>query len=172
MESKIIEILAYTLPSIITGAVAYYFFQMYLKGEDDKRNFQLVKENQRQGLPIRLQAYERMTLFLERIHPAKLLIRVAPFSEDKYEYENLLVSHIEQEFEHNLSQQIYMTDACWTIIVTAKNTLIQNIRKANISAEINTASQLREAILTDLMEQQPSTIVALSYIKSEVLKLV
>ncbi len=166
--SVIFQILAYTLPSIVTGVVAYYLFNLHVKNEDNRRGFMLHKENQKQALPLRLQAYERMALFLERIEPSQLLIRIAPNSPDKHEYESLLVYHIEKEFEHNLTQQIYISDKCWSVINTAKNTLIQTIRKANMSDKVESADKLREIILTDLLDKQSPSSVALAYLKSEV----
>ena len=88
------------------------------------RRYLLNKEAQKDALPIRLKAFERMTLFLERINPTKLLIRITPLSQDKNEYENYVIAQIEQEFEHNLTQQIYLSDDCWTIIITAKKSII------------------------------------------------
>lgn len=167
-STKIIEILAYTLPSIITGGVAYYLFNSYFKDQQNTRRWLIQKEVQKEALPLRLQAYERMSLYLERINPTKLLIRTAPISPDKNDYENLIIGHIEQEFEHNLTQQIYMSDECWTIIVTAKNATIQMIRKANRSERVDSADKLREVILNDLMEKQSPSNAALAYIKNEV----
>lgn len=170
-SSKILEILAYCLPALIMGGIAYFVFNLFIKNENNRRNFLLHKKNQKQALPLRLQAYERMALFLERIEPSKLLIRVTPNSSDKYDYENLLVFHIEQEFEHNLTQQIYISDKCWTIINTAKNTLIQTIRKANMSDKVDSANKLREVILTDLLDKQSPSSVALAFIKAEVVEI-
>ena len=166
--TKIIELLSYTLPAIITGVVAYYFFNLHTKNEEGRRRYLLNKDTQKDALPLRLQAFERMTLFLERINPGKLLIRLSPNSEDKNDYENLLISSIEQEFEHNLTQQIYMSDECWTVIVTAKNATIQMIRRTNMSDRVDTANKLREVIMNDLMNKQSPSAVALSYIKNEV----
>jgi hypothetical protein len=166
--SKLIELLCYTIPAIITGIVAYYFFNLHTKNEEGRRRYLLNKDTQKDALPLRLQAFERMTLFLERINPGKLLIRISPNSEDKNDYENLLISNIEQEFEHNLTQQIYMSDECWTIIVTAKNATIQMIRRTNMSDRVDSANKLREVIMNDLMEKQSPSAVALSYIKNEV----
>ena len=87
MENKIIEILAYTIPSIITGSVAYYLFKVYFKDQQNARRWLLQKEAQKYTLPIRLQAYERMSLFLERINIIKMVVRVMPVSEDKHDYE-------------------------------------------------------------------------------------
>jgi len=169
MEStKFIELLSYTLPAVITGFVAYYFFNLHTKNEEGRRRYLLNKDTQKDALPLRLQAFERMTLFLERINPGKLLIRITPDSEDKNDYVNLLISNIEQEFEHNLTQQIYMSDECWTVIVTSKNATIQMIRRTNMSDSVETANNLREVIMNDLMDKQSPSSVALSYIKKEV----
>jgi len=167
-STKIIEILAYTIPSLITGGVAYYLFNSYFKDQQNTRRWLLQKDAQKDVLPLRLQAYERMTLFVERINLTKLLIRITPLSQDKNDYENLVIAQIEQEFEHNLSQQIYMSDECWMIIVTAKNATIQMIRKANMSDRVDSTDKLREVLLNDLMEKQSPSNAALAYIKNEV----
>ncbi len=165
---KILELAFYTLPALITGGVAYYLFDSYFKDQQHTRRWLAQKENQKQALPLRLQAYERMALFLERINPAKLLIRVAPTSDDKVAYQNLLIHHIEQEFEHNLTQQVYITDECWTMILTAKNTIIQNIRKTTADTSVVDADKLREKILSNLLQDEVATTVALAFLKSEV----
>jgi hypothetical protein len=164
----IITLLSYTLPAIVTGLVAYNFFNLHTKNEEGRRRYLLNKEAQKQSLPLRLQAYERMTLFLERMSLTKLLIRIAPISENTNDYESLVIAHIEQEFEHNLTQQIYMSDECWSIITTAKNATIQMIRKANRTEGIDTVDKLRELLLKDLLEKQSPSNAALAYIKNEV----
>jgi hypothetical protein len=166
--SKLLELLSYTLPAIITGMVAYYFFNLHTKNEEGRRRYLLMKDAQKNAMPLRLQAYERMTLFLERISLSNILIRVSPISTDKNDYSNFVIAQIEQEFEHNLAQQIYMTDECWTIITTAKNATIQMIRKAALSPTVNNADQIREALLNDLLEKQTPSNAALAYIKKEV----
>ena len=165
---KIFEVFLYAVPAIITGMVAYYFFKEHTKNEDGRRRFLLHKDMQMNALPIRLQAYERMALFLERITPSKLLIRVNPTSSNEESYESLIIANIEQEFEHNLSQQIYVSDDCWNIIVAAKNATIQLIRKAGLLEKTGTANKLREVILTEMMEKRAPSDAALSYIKKEV----
>ncbi len=166
--SKIFELLLFTVPAIITGMIAYYFFKEHTKNEDGRRRFLLHKDMQVNTLPIRLQAYERMALFLERITPSKLLIRVAPTSSSKEDYESLLLRSIDQEFEHNLSQQIYLSDECWNIITAAKNATIQLIRKASLLEKTDSANKLREVVLTEMMEKRAPSDAALAYIKKEV----
>tara|TARA_R110002096_G_scaffold15173_15_gene53429 strand:- start:3960 stop:4481 length:522 start_codon:yes stop_codon:yes gene_type:complete len=165
---RIIDLFLFAIPTVITGLIAYYFFREHTKNEDGRRRFLLKKDMQVNAMPLRLQAYERMALFLERISPSKILIRVSPISSNKEDYEALLIQSIEQEFEHNLSQQIYLSDRCWNIITAAKNATIQLIRKAGLSEKTDTANKLREVILTEMMERQAPSDAALSFIKEEV----
>ncbi|MHA7944673.1 DUF7935 family protein [Formosa sp. 3Alg 14/1] len=167
-SESILSLFFYTIPTVVTGLIAYHFFLEHTKNEDGRRRFLLKKEMQVNSMPIRLQAYERMALFLERISPSKLLIRVQPTSTDKDDYEVLLISTIEQEFEHNLSQQIYITDDCWSVITTAKNSTIQLIRKASMLEKTDSANKMREVILSEMMEKRAPSDTALSYVKKEV----
>ncbi|KAB1071881.1 hypothetical protein F6U93_00100 [Tamlana haliotis] len=166
--SRIIDLFLFAIPSIITGCIAYYFFKEHLKNEDGRRRFLLKKDLQVETLPLRLQAYERMALFLERMAPTKLLVRVTPLTSDKESYESLLIQNIEQEYEHNLSQQIYISDKCWNIINTAKNATIQLVRKANMSEKVDSAEKLREVLLTEMMDRPSPSEAALAFVKSEV----
>ena len=165
---KLLEFSLSLLPAVLVGIIAYYFFKQHIENENRRRRYLLQKEMQKEALPLRLQAYERMALFLERISPSKLLTRIHPTSSNKEDYETLLVATIEQEFEHNLSQQIYVSDECWTVIMAAKNATIQLIRKATMLEKTDTANKLREVILTDLMDKQAPSKTALSFIKNEV----
>jgi hypothetical protein len=165
---RIIDLFFYLIPSLVTGLIAYYFFKEHTKNEDGRRRFLLKKDMQVNSLPLRLQAYERLTIFLERITPSKILIRVSPKSSNKESYESLLILTIEQEFEHNLSQQIYVSEKCWSIVNAAKNATIQLIRKASLLEKTDTADKLREVILTEMMERRPPSDAALSFIREEV----
>ena len=171
MEDNIIQILIAVGPTIVVGVLAYYFFNRFIENEDGRRRFLLHKDMQADVLPVRLQAYERLTLFLERISPSQLLVRVAPQGTDKNAYEKLLIANIEQEFEHNLAQQIYMSDELWNIIKSAKNGMIKLIRGNALKPEVTTANQLREAVLKEIIDKSAPTVVALEYLKKEVKEL-
>ncbi|MGS2726500.1 DUF7935 family protein [Psychroserpens sp. BH13MA-6] len=168
MELDILGLLLYCIPAIVTGAIAFLFFREHVENENRRRDFLIQKDLQKEALPMRLQAYERMSLFLERIKPSKLLLRVNPNSSNKEDYESLLIANIEQEFDHNLAQQIYVTDQCWNITATAKNATIQMIRKTTISEDVDSADKLREAILTNMVDKRSPSDAALSFIKEEV----
>ncbi len=166
-SDQVFQLFAYLLPSVVTGAIAFYFFRMHTNNEEGRRRFLLHKDSQKDTLPVRLQAYERMALFLERIAIPSLVVRVSPQSKDKDAYEKLLIKSIENEFDHNLSQQIYMTDECWNIIKAAKSATIQMIRKAAMS-DTESADKLREDILNQTMEKASPSATALSFVKKEI----
>ena len=165
---RIIELLSYTIPSIITGLVAYYFFVNHTKNEERKMKLSILKENQKLSLPIRLQAYERMALFLERMNPSNLLLRVSSVNNDKNAYAISIINAIEQEFEHNLSQQIYISDKCWSVIVASKNATVHLIKKIASLESVQNAQELREEILKTTLSNTAPSSTALAFIKDEV----
>jgi hypothetical protein len=167
-EINLLQLFTSLLPAAIVGTLAFYFFKMHVANEEKRRRFLLRRENQNSALPLRLQAYERMTLFLERISMGKILLRIKPSNLDKEEYGRLLAQTIDQEFEHNLAQQIYMSAECWNVIKTAKNATIGIIRKTGLRDNIDSAEKLREVILTNLMDQAAPTDAALEFVKKEV----
>ena len=167
-STKIIEIIAYTLPSLITGGVAYFLFNSYFKDQQNTRRWLLQKENQPAILPLRLQAYERLTLLMERINPSQMMVRISPLSDDKTDYQNLVIAQIDQEFEHNLSQQIYVSEECWSVLLTAKNATIQMIRLATQNEKVTDADSLRAFIVSEFLEKPTPSSAALSFIKNEV----
>ena len=169
--TRIIELVSYSLPTLIMAFVAYSFFELYTKNENAKRQYLMQKETKPDSLSLRLQAYERMTLFLERINPSQLLVRITPISDNKIDYQNFVIAQIEQEYEHNLAQQIYVSEECWSTITTAKNATIQMILLATRSEKISDANQLRELILNDLLEKPSPSSAALSFLKNEISQL-
>ena len=167
-EDAIFQLLFNLLPAVVVGVIAFYFFNLHTRNEDRRRRFLLHREAQKHALPIRLQAYERMALFLERIAPGNLLVRVKPYKSGKEDYVTQLLKVIEQEFEHNLAQQIYVSEECWNVIKASKNATINNIRKTGAKEEITSADELRQAILSSLIDQQPPSETGLAYIRKDV----
>lgn len=169
--SQILPYLLSLLPSVVVGLVAYFFFKRHTANEEGRRRFLLHKEAQASTLPTRLQAYERLTLFTERIDPNKLLVRVKPFSPEIDKYEALLIQNIEQEFEHNVTQQIYVSPECWNLINAAKNATIHMIRQAAMHEKDHGADEFREYVLRNFMEEITPSQKAMAYIKKEVSEL-
>ncbi len=169
METKILESIAYILPATITGLVAYYMFNGFVKHKNSEKKLEVLAAQKKEGLPIKLQACERLLLLCDRINPVKMLLRVPPISENTSDYLQLLIANIEQEFAHNLVQQIYISEATWTAIYAAKNAVINKLKQ--IAQNAASANDLREKMLVEYSKSNPPTETAIDFIKNEVRKL-
>jgi hypothetical protein len=96
---------------------------------------------------------------------------VKPFSDSKDDYENLLVKNIEQEYDHNLTQQIYVTPECWNLVNAAKNATIHVIRQGAMHEKDGNVDKMREWLLQNFMEEVTPSQKALAYVKKEVSEL-
>jgi hypothetical protein len=171
MEDIIFDLIPYIIPSIVTGFVAYYFFNTYIQSENRRQKIELIRDRKKEMLPLRLQAYERLTLFMERINPSKLVLRITPTSDDIELYVQKLLISIEQEFEHNLSQQIYISESCWNALIAAKNATRSLIISSSKDPKLVDANQLRETILKKMTGTNAPSNTGMAFIKEEVKEL-
>jgi len=169
MEDKIIESIGYLLPATVTGYIAYYMFNRFLSKTEGYTSATILAKKNKDVLAIKIQAYERMLLFSDRINPAKILVRIPPISEDTKEYLQLLMGTIEQEFEHNLVQQMYVSTDAWTAVVATKNAVLMKLKQAAEST--SNANALRETVLIDYSKSISPTETAIAIIKNDVKKL-
>lgn len=142
----------------VVAVVVYKLVDKFLKNETYRREIELRKVSNSQIIPQRLTAYERIALFLERIKPTGLARRVSPISSAK-NYEALLIQTIQAEWEHNLSQQIYVNPDTWKLVYSAKNATQNFIRQcAQDLGSDATAEKLQEYIITQsISENSPSS---------------
>ncbi|MCQ2335334.1 MAG: hypothetical protein MJZ89_05795 [Paludibacteraceae bacterium] len=111
-----IELLKYCLPALIVLFATWLILYKLLKEEREKRQFQLLRDTQKEVTPIRLRGYERLSLLLERTTPQQLLRDLDVAGMSVRELQIVLMKAIRLEFDHNLSQQIYVSDATWDAI--------------------------------------------------------
>lgn len=129
MTDQLFEILKFILPAIIVFLTTYYLVKMFIDKEGKKKEVDLKLANQALLTPIRLQAYERIVLFLERINPSSMVMR-ANKNMSNSALQGELLKTIRSEFEHNLSQQIYMSSKAWENVIQAKEETIKLINVA------------------------------------------
>ena len=168
MGEEFLGLLVYCIPALVTGAIAFLFFKEHTANENNRRNFLLHQMHKKESFPVRLQAFERLTLFLERISAQQLMRRVAPIAPQPEAYKDLLIQTIEQEYEHNLSQQIYVSETCWRMLTTAKNSSIQRIQNFEVIESIKTAQDMRAPLFETLSQAKVSPDMALVFLKEEV----
>ncbi len=126
------------------------FVYGFLKLKKQEINFMATKSNSE----IKLQALERMTLFLERLKPSNLVMKFDKNLEP-HEFVFLTEKNIIEEFEYNASQQLYISKSSWQDIITSKNNILQSLRKTY--EELNDNSKLDDF----------KTIFLMSYLNSE-----
>ena len=168
---SIFQSLRYAIPSLVVFFTAYFFLSEFFRAEQRRRNQALLLERMRITVPLRLQAYERIVLFLERISPRQLVMRLHQPGLSVAVMQRLLVQSIREEFAHNLSQQLYVSPQSWELLNQAKEELIGHINA--IAADLGEkadAMELNNRLLAIANERLPS-VRAMAYIKDEARKL-
>lgn len=118
------------IPASIVLYLAYLLVRMFIEKEIELRKLEVRSRSIETLLPSRLQAYERMTLFLERISPQNLLVRLTAPGMPARDFHQLLLAEIRNEYNHNASQQVYMSEEVWNLLKGAKEDLIVMINDA------------------------------------------
>ncbi|MFT5921606.1 MAG: hypothetical protein ACI8TS_000937, partial [Flavobacteriales bacterium] len=108
------------LPAVLVFLTAYLFFKNMRKDQRDFQTATLKTELMKQSLPLQLKAYERLTIMLERITPSNLVLRVNKGNMNGGQLQLELLKAIREEFEHNTSMQIYVSDMAWEMTKVAK----------------------------------------------------
>ena len=117
------EILKYVAPAALVLLAVKYMNDQRVKQQQINETNRLRSEVLREHLPLKLAAYERATLFLERISPDNLLARVNPYQKKVQQFTMELKGEIQSEYEHNLAQQIYISPQAWQLLRAAKEDL-------------------------------------------------
>ena len=157
----LLDILKYSIAGIGVVWVAFYLLKPYLDKQDQIQLLELKKSISNQTLPLRLQAYERVVLFIERINPANMLIRLKAGDYTAAELQALVVNEIRNEYQHNITQQIYVSLRAWGVVKQLKDdtlSIVNNAAKA--LPETATGLELSKTILAHLsrLENNPYDI--------------
>jgi hypothetical protein len=130
LYSLLIDVLKYTVAGIGVVYIAFYLFKPYLDKSQNLQALELKKGLSAQTLPLRLQAYERLVLFVERVNPANMLIRLNGNSLAAAELHAVIVNEIRNEYQHNVTQQIYVTERAWAVIKRVKEDTLAVVNSA------------------------------------------
>lgn len=162
---------------VAVSAVVAWCAYLMLKLSNEKELKKIVLEKKKEAsqavAPIRLQAYERIALLLERIRPESLLLREMPGSMTVAQYHSFLMTSIRNEFEHNLSQQVYVSTALWEEVKRAREETAKVLHLAAGELDDDApGTQLSSRILekTVSVRNEP-TDVALALLHQEVMEL-
>ena len=168
-----LEILKYVVPSLVVFLTIFYILHSYFEDLERKRKFKTSLKNQKLITPLRLQAYERVILFLERISPESLIMRVSQSGMNSKQLQTEMLASVRAEFDHNLSQQLYLSNEAWEMVKNARSNTLRLINTASDQVPSDAPYiQLSTTILEMMMdmEKNPSSM-AIDFLKEEVQKL-
>lgn len=168
-----LEVIKYTIPALIVLLSSYLIVNKFLVSQTQRKQLALFQDAQDVTLKLRLHAYERLVMFVERIHPRQIIPRLYDPSMTVYDLQLAITTTIKAEFEHNLSQQIYISKHAWE---TVKNVKEQEIAMVNgIAKTLNPEASAKELHVRILEFSQKSegelpTDVALHVLNDEAKK--
>ncbi len=169
----LVEVLKITLPAAIVSYAVYLIVRTFVLKELEKVRMETILKSKETILPIRIQAYERMCLFLERIAPASVLSRLNASGLSAKELQTLALRDIREEFNHNISQQLYMSENAWNNVKMAMETSISLINEVaeKVGSEASSVDLMKEVFEKNYSSDNNSIEIALSVVKSEIKEL-
>ncbi|TAL58351.1 MAG: hypothetical protein EPN85_11790 [Bacteroidetes bacterium] len=170
-----LQILIVLVPSLVVLFVTYFMMknnaetmQRFFQEEIKLRKEEIKAMNQNITGPLRVQAYERMILFLERISPDNLVMRLHQPDMNSRQLHGEVIRALRSEFEHNLPQQVYLSIGAWQMIQTAKEETAKLVNLTVDSIPSATGLELGQAIINNASKlKRLPTEVAIEYLKKE-----
>ncbi|MBL7754523.1 MAG: hypothetical protein JNM44_08600 [Chitinophagaceae bacterium] len=175
MLQQILEILKYVLPAVVVLVAAYLIVNKFLVGEMQQKQLALFGQHAQYTIQVRLQAYERLTIFVERMHPTNLISRHYIREMSAQDVQLAMVRAIRDEYEHNLSQQIYVSREVWQTVkavmeqeITMLNRIGSNFAMGAPSADfvkalseyvVNTESTMPTAIALETIDREAKKLL-------------
>ncbi len=170
MGTFLLELAKLTIPGLLVLIATYYILNNILKNEERNRRYALRRETAKTLNPIRLTAYERLALFLERIEPSSLILRVNQGGMTAKDLHLALLTNIREEFDHNVTQQIYVSNDVWAVTKNAKESIVQLVNTCadNVPDELPSIELAKIIIERYGAIEQTPVDVALNILKNEV----
>lgn len=138
----LLEIVKYTVPGLVVLGSSYLIVQKFLVTQTQRKQLAIFQDAQDVTLRLRLQAYERLVMFIERISPMQVVARLYHPSMSVHDLRHAIVTTIRAEFEHNLSQQIYVSKNAWETVKNVKEQEINMVH--NISKSLDPDASAKE----------------------------
>ena len=156
----IVTVIVVFVAFIVCGLFFYFLAKRWFDNQQKEQLLQMKIDERREMLktvtPIRLQAYERMALFLERISPSSLVLRCYQPGMDMKLLQGVMTKNIRDEWEHNLSQQVYLSTELWTRIREAKDEMINLVNSSAVTlTDTDDPTRLAASIFASAAQHLP-----------------
>jgi hypothetical protein len=162
-----IDILKITIPALIVALTSYFLIKQLTLTSSDKSSLEIKAKTQKEVLLLRLQAYERLILLMERITPDNLVMRIDTTGLNVNDFHLELLSIIRAEFDHNISQQLYVSDLVWQETSNAKEEVTKLINFTFHQIENASILAISKKIVETHLQSNLPTLKAISAIKAE-----
>lgn len=164
-----IEVIKYTIPALIVLLTTWIVAHKLFKNEEQKRLWELKRLSQKEISPIRMRAYERLALLLERTTPEHMLVDLDINNMSILQVQQRLMQVVRQEYDHNTSQQIYVSDEVWQAISEAREQTIAFINSiaAQMPADSTVLDYAKVLITAYNTNGETATEKALQMLKDE-----
>lgn len=169
MWVTVLEILKYTIPSLIVFVACFYLLKQYLNSLYNLKALELKSKYSKDAIPLKLQAYERLLLLTDRIEVPNLILRLKAGRMSATDLKNAMIISVQKEYEHNMAQQLYTSQKLWDIISLSKNEIMTMINDVyqTVNPE-DSADALAMALMKKYTSLQKSPIsIAIKAIKEE-----
>jgi len=133
--SVILEIIKIIVPALIVFLTVHTLLKQFLEGQYKAKMLEFKQNQNSTTIPLRLGAYERLSLFCERISIPNLILRLRTDDMNASDLRFALMLGVQQEFEHNITQQVYVSDQLWQIIKIARDDTINIVNLVYNSIE-------------------------------------
>ena len=158
MESSVVyvllEIIKVTTPALIVFFTVYYLVKQYLASQYETKILDFKQNQHKTTIPLRLQAYERLSLFCERISIPGLVLRVRNENMTAAQLRIAMMIAIQKEFEHNITQQVYVSDNLWKIIKIARDDVVGVINQVYSEVDPKLDAKLFAQALFRFLEER------------------
>ena len=118
---EFLNIVMGVVPAVVVGVVAYMLINRFLEAEKEKHVMEIRRESVKFSIPVKMQAYARIILLLERLDPVKSVNRVIKPGMTSRDLQKTVLADIRNEFEHNITQQLYVSKTTWEEVKKAKD---------------------------------------------------
>ncbi len=173
IATSLLEILKYTIPALVVLIATSTIVNRFLISENQRKQMAIFQDAQDVTLRLRLQAYERLTLFIERLSPRQLIPRVYDPSMTVQDLQTAMMLAVRTEFEHNLSQQIYVSKNVWETVKGVKEQELNMLNRISQTLDPEASARELHARIIEVVSKAEGdlpTDVALQIINEEAIK--
>ncbi|MFA8299374.1 MAG: hypothetical protein ACEPOV_04380 [Hyphomicrobiales bacterium] len=166
-----VQIIKYLIIAFALMWIIVRMLKVYKENEEKKRNFRNKLKSDKDLFPLKVQAVERLVLFLERVRPDSLVIRNSAIGIKPQQLQLKLLKAIREEFEHNLTQQVYISPMSWSLVKASKEYVTKIINQSADMVTPNTTSEDFSKIVLEKNISSGNNVIdeAIKQLKKEVL---